>query len=227
MKIILNKFTALDYPGETAAIVFFYGCNLRCPYCYNLDCYFGRVTERTITDYKLYDFLESRKGKLSGVVFSGGEPLLSVANMELIRQIKRLGFKTKLYTNGTRPDRLAELVPYLDSVDMSIKSIPEKYPLIGGTAEAIRESVKIIKNNFTDYHFNCVIFPLLCLEQETIDGVIDLVGDFASIQNKITFSAPKLDTPVLMEYLKYPGLPWGKDYKACIEKKTKKNNITH
>jgi len=216
MKVILDKFTALDYPGETAAIVFFYGCNLKCPYCYNLDCYFKNIIENTVTYCELFDFLKSRIGKLSGIVFSGGEPLLSSANMELMRQIKSLGFKTKLYTNGMYPDRLSKMIPYLNSVDMSIKTIPERYPLIGGPSKTIRESIKVLKNNSIDYHFNVVTFPLLCSKQKTIDSIINLVKSFTLDQNKITFTAPKLDTPVLMDYLKYPGLPWGKEYRTCL-----------
>lgn len=221
MRVILNKFTLLDYPGEMAAIVFFYGCNLKCPYCYNLDCYYKRETARTYDMSAVIPFLHNRTEKLTAVVFSGGEPLLSGEAFNYLRTIKDLGFKTKLFTNGTRPDKLVEWIPYLDAVDMSIKTTPEKYPLIGDDGAGIKESIELIKHNFTDYHFNAVTFPVLCTDKETIAGIISLVGDLAVMQKRLTFIEPKLDVPVLMDEMDYAGLPWGKDYKRCLRKAPK------
>ena len=31
----VTPFTMLDFPGRTACIVWFTGCNMRCPYCHN------------------------------------------------------------------------------------------------------------------------------------------------------------------------------------------------
>ncbi|MBO4890762.1 MAG: 4Fe-4S cluster-binding domain-containing protein, partial [Lachnospiraceae bacterium] len=31
------KTTLLDYPGRVAATVFMGGCNMRCPFCHNMD----------------------------------------------------------------------------------------------------------------------------------------------------------------------------------------------
>ena len=33
---VLVKTTLVDYPGMTAGSFFLKGCNLRCPYCYNI-----------------------------------------------------------------------------------------------------------------------------------------------------------------------------------------------
>ena len=70
----LQKTSLLDYPKKIAAIVFTQGCNFRCHYCHNPEL----VTEcNKIADEKLIlDFLDTRKGKLDGVVITGGEPSL-------------------------------------------------------------------------------------------------------------------------------------------------------
>ena len=31
----LQKFSMIDYPGKTCAIIFTIACNFRCPYCHN------------------------------------------------------------------------------------------------------------------------------------------------------------------------------------------------
>ena len=36
-----QKFSSLDFPGRLCAILWFSGCNMRCPYCYNKDVVFG------------------------------------------------------------------------------------------------------------------------------------------------------------------------------------------
>jgi len=84
--------------------------------------------------------------------------------IEFIRKIKKLGFKVKLDTNGTRPDVLRQLFSekLLDFVAMDIKNHSEKY---GETAnskidmERIRLSVDLIRNSGVDYEFRTTAVP--------------------------------------------------------------------
>ena len=55
-------------------------------------------------------FLQRRQGTLEGVVISGGEPTLQEDLIRFMADIKALGYKTKLDTNGTRPEVLKELI---------------------------------------------------------------------------------------------------------------------
>ena len=58
-----------------------------------------------------FEFLNKRKGKLDGVVITGGEPTLHNKDLiEFIKKVKSLGFLVKLDTNGTHPDVLQELL---------------------------------------------------------------------------------------------------------------------
>ena len=70
----LTPFTTLDYPDKTACIAWFAGCNMRCAYCYNVPIVTGAGQ---ISYAEFIKFLDKRKGKLSGVVFSGGECTLA------------------------------------------------------------------------------------------------------------------------------------------------------
>src|SRR5215831_13783293 len=66
-----QPFSATDYPGKLAAIVFCQGCPWRCGYCHNPELIPARGgDERDFAP--ILDWLGSRRGLLDAVVFSGG-----------------------------------------------------------------------------------------------------------------------------------------------------------
>ena len=67
----IQKLTLLDYPGLVACIVFTGGCNFRCPFCHNAELVVRSPTQAQLTEKNFWDFLESRRGLLDGVVISG------------------------------------------------------------------------------------------------------------------------------------------------------------
>ncbi len=128
----ITPFTALDYPGHLAAILWFAGCNMRCPYCYNPDIVFGRG-RLELGD--ALDFLRRRRGLLEGVVLSGGEPTRFVGLPELCGAIRGLGFKIKLDTNGSRPAMIAELLEHglIDAVALDFKAPASRFADVTGS----------------------------------------------------------------------------------------------
>ena len=126
---VLVKTTLVDFPGRVAGSFFLKGCNLRCPYCYNTELITGNAGDDTINE--LFAHLEKRQGILTGIVISGGEPLLNPYTKEIILKAKELEYKVKLDTNGTLPEKLAELLEdeklRPDFVAMDIKTSPERY----------------------------------------------------------------------------------------------------
>lgn len=129
---ILIKTTLVDFPSVLSAVFFLKGCNLRCPYCQNKELVdLTQPLENPTTIEELFSHLEKRKNVLSGLVVSGGEPLLNKNTKEILKKAKLLGFKTKLDTNGTLPERLQEVLenPELraDFVALDVKTSPEKY----------------------------------------------------------------------------------------------------
>ncbi|WP_051276465.1 anaerobic ribonucleoside-triphosphate reductase activating protein [Desulfovirgula thermocuniculi] len=106
----LVRFSLSDYPGCPAAVVFTRGCNFRCPWCHNP----GLVDPaRYVPEVPLGEvlwFLERRRRFLGTVVVSGGEPTLQPDLLDFLRQLKRMGYKTKLDTNGSRPDVLRRVL---------------------------------------------------------------------------------------------------------------------
>lgn len=134
----ITPFTMLDYPGETACIAWFAGCNLRCVYCHNPNIVTGKG-DKEIDE--LLDFLKKRKGLLTGVVFSGGESTYFAGLGHLARQAKDMGYKIKLDTNGSRPDVIQSLLrdKLLDYVALDFKCLPERAEELLGTAQFVEK----------------------------------------------------------------------------------------
>lgn len=80
----------------------------------------------------MISFLESRKGLLDAVVFSGGECLLHKDIEEQIQTIKKMGFLVKVDTNGSKPEVLKSLIKQnlIDYVALDFKSTKESFHTI-------------------------------------------------------------------------------------------------
>lgn len=158
-----QKMTLLDFPGHVAATVFTGGCNLRCPFCHNA----ALVTEiDPDTLYNIDDvlsFLSSRVGLLDGVAITGGEPLLQFDIAGFIKKIKAMGYKVKLDTNGSYPDKLSEIIEekLVDYIAVDIKNSKEKYSQTVGIenfdTDKIERTAELLKNGGIDYEFRTTV----------------------------------------------------------------------
>ncbi len=158
----LQPFTVVDFPGHVACTLFTAGCNLRCPYCHNADLIIPDHPP-TISEASFLNFLETRKGLLSGVCITGGEPTLHDLT-PLLTQIKKKGYDIKLDTNGTRPERWIPWVRdnLIDYVAMDIKVPLEKYDTMGASPsdkEGITKSVAFLISHPIPYEFRTTIHP--------------------------------------------------------------------
>ncbi|MBS5570255.1 MAG: anaerobic ribonucleoside-triphosphate reductase activating protein [Clostridiales bacterium] len=154
----IQKLTLLDYPGLVACTVFTGGCNFRCPFCHNAELVVRSPTQAQLTEKNFWDFLESRRGLLDGVVISGGEPLLQDELAPFLYKVKEKGLRVKLDTNGSLPERLRALMEkgLLDCIAMDIKNSPQKYVRTAGTAvdlEAIGSSIALLLEEKIPYEF--------------------------------------------------------------------------
>lgn len=159
-----QKFSAIDFPGKFAAIVFTQGCNFRCPFCHNPELVLPKKFGPLIPEREVLKFLETRKGKLEGVEITGGEPTLQPDLKDFIKKIN-IGFLVKLDSNGSNPEVLEEVLPLVDYVAMDIKAPLEKYSQLAGVkvdTGKIMKSIDVIKNSGIEYEFrNTFVRPLL------------------------------------------------------------------
>lgn len=159
MKICgLQKTTLLDYPGHVAATVFLGGCSFRCPFCHNSGMLLNG-TPSAFTQEEVLSFLGKRRGVLDGVCVTGGEPTLHPDLEGFLQQVRELGLKVKLDTNGYQPEALGRLLRLgaVDYVAMDIKAGPDGYArsagLLGLDLGRVRESVSILMDGGTPYEF--------------------------------------------------------------------------
>ena len=161
----LQKLTLLDYPGHVSCTVFTAGCNMKCPFCHNRDLVFIPENFEFYNPENIFELLRKRQGTLDAVAITGGEPLLQPGLKDFIKEVRRLGFKVKLDTNGYYPDRLREFVSegLIDYVAMDVKAPLPKYPVTVGLPEAgfrsdeIRKSIRYLLSGAVDYEFRTTV----------------------------------------------------------------------
>lgn len=154
----LQKFSFIDYPNKTSAIVFTQGCNFRCEYCHNPELVYYNMYKVSIPEEQVFSFLETRKNQLDAVVITGGEPTLQPDLIDFIKKIKDMGYFVKLDTNGSNPKVLEKIInqKLIDFIAMDIKAPFDKYNLVCCVpvdTDNIKLSVSLIKNSGIDFLF--------------------------------------------------------------------------
>lgn len=175
----LQKLTLLDFPSKLACTVFTGGCNFRCPFCHNASLVIPSKLGAAMPTDEFFAFLEKRRGMLSGVCVSGGEPTLMFDLEEFISRIKSMGYLVKLDTNGSRPAVLKDLVAkgLVDYVAMDIKNSPDSYPKTVGVegfdVSPILESAAFLMSGAVDFEFRTTLVAGHHTERE-----IRLIGEW-------------------------------------------------
>ena len=159
----MEKLTLLDYPANTACLIFTQGCNFRCPFCHNKNLLMDTNGDGIIDENEVLDYLKKRKGLVDGICISGGEPLLQRDIESFIKKIKEIGVKVKLDTNGSNPQKLKKLIDMglIDYVAMDIKNDFSNYDKTSGVdninIENIKKSIYILENSNIEYEFRTTV----------------------------------------------------------------------
>lgn len=160
----MQKLTLLDFPGHVACTLFTKGCNIRCPFCHNASLVVRANEQRPYDNDELMGFLKKRVGILDGVAITGGEPTLMPGLEDFMAEVKELGYKLKLDTNGTRPDTLERIIDrkLVDYVAMDIKNCPEKYGVTVGFDSSydlvpIIRSKELLMEGRVDFEFRTTV----------------------------------------------------------------------
>ncbi len=175
-----QKNSFIDFPGKISAVIFFSGCNFKCPYCHNPELAMGKTVDAEHYDKnKILDFLSNRKKFLDGVVLSGGEPTLQKNLFSFCSNIKQMGFPVKLDTNGSRPDVIKKLIEnnLIDYIAMDVKTDPFNYsPIIQEKSdpEELIKSINIIINSDIKHEFRTTcVKPFI--NMEIIENISKLI----------------------------------------------------
>jgi len=203
----IQPFTLLDFPDRTACIAFLPGCNFRCGYCHNpefvLPDMIQKIRDSFVDEETFFSFLEKRKGKLDGVVVSGGEPTIWQELPMFLNKIKERGFLVKLDTNGNNPAMLRSLLELglVDYVAMDLKTDPERYPEVAGACarpENIRESISLLMHANIPSEFRCTLIQELH-PKETLEAMAAAIRGSERVYLQIFRAGHTLD-PAFSQY---------------------------
>ena len=142
----IEPMSLCDWPGRLTAVLFFAGCNLRCPHCHNAALAFAPKPGAPLAEKAVRRFVETRRRWLDGLVVTGGEPTLTPGMPALVAAIAASGLPVKVDSNGLRPDVLATLLDSHPDIYLAVdvKAPFAKYPLVtGGLAQAFEAAERL------------------------------------------------------------------------------------
>lgn len=166
----VTPFTATDFPGLLAAVVFVQGCPWRCGYCHNTHLQ-PRTRHAAVNWQDVMDLVSRRVGLIDGVVFSGGEPTSDPALAHAIGDVRKLGFKVGMHSAGTHPRRFERVLPLLDWVGFDVKAPFEAYERVTrvrDSGEPARRSLEALLASGVDFECRTTAHPSLLSEQDLL-----------------------------------------------------------
>jgi len=186
----MTEFSTVDYPGKPCAVVFLCGCPFHCPWCHSPELALAdskacdETRSDTIVDRLKQNFL------ISAVTITGGEPLMQLQLINLLRAIKtETKLLTKIDSNCFFPEQLEKALPLLDSISTDIKApFNEKYGVAVGRQDwkNVVEQVKKSHEILQDYK---VKNPNFLIEVRTtiVPDLIDNMKDIEQIARQVAY----------------------------------------
>lgn len=154
----------LDFPGRVAALVFYGGCNLTCPFCHNPALVLEPHTVPDLNPDELLDELRARQPFIDGVVVSGGEPTIDPQLPVFLEHLKRLNLAVKLDTNGLAPQVVQQLLAekLIDFLAIDLKTSLQCYPQLHCRPvdpQALLTTVELVMHSAIPVEFRTTCVP--------------------------------------------------------------------
>jgi pyruvate formate lyase activating enzyme len=198
-RVAYIKTSLIDFPGRLASVLFLPGCNFRCPYCHNAELVqrgpssaskvegdlVPRDKNELVAMGEFLEFLDRRKSLITGVVISGGEPLLYEETPRIAAAIRERGLAVKLDTNGSFPDRIAPVGP--DYVALDFKTSSASYgrvaPDIPGAGDKVLDSLAYLRSSGRPFEVRITCAPGILGPSELGEMALSLeAGDDVVLQ---------------------------------------------
>lgn len=160
----IQKSSLVDYPGLVSCVLFVPGCNYDCFFCHNRSLFDG--PHEILDSEKIRSFLKRRAGLLDAVVVTGGEPTLQSGLIETMLDLRSLGYRVKLDTNGSNPSVVSDVLRSgaCNYFAVDYKAPAERYPEICGpnaSAEAVRETIGLLLKGGVPFEIRTTVIPQL------------------------------------------------------------------
>ncbi|MCX8095034.1 MAG: radical SAM protein [Caldisericia bacterium] len=171
-----------EWDGKGATILYLGGCNFRCPYCNQRDLVLNPSLLPDIPYEEIRNFLLSNRKWIEVVVINGGEPFLNPSLLPLLQDLKKLGFLTKVLTNGSNEALIRKLLPTklidLLSIDIKAPINESKYKEVAKVSidlRNIKNLLLFLKNSSFDYEISVTPHPST-MSEEDFEEIIDNIG---------------------------------------------------
>ena len=202
----IQKFSLINYPKKTAAVIFTQGCRFLCHYCHNPELVLDDKFQKPLDEKEILDFLKKRQNQLDAVVISGGEPTLQKDLPSFIKKLKDLNYLVKLDTNGINPKIIKNLIDQnlLDYIAMDLKAPLDKYPKVTNIdlgVNLIQESIDLIMSSKIEYEFRTTLVKNLHTKED-ISKMAKLIKN-ASLYILQKFRAQVTLNPAFSKYLPF------------------------
>ncbi|MBW2998578.1 anaerobic ribonucleoside-triphosphate reductase activating protein [Candidatus Woesearchaeota archaeon] len=194
-----QKISLKDYQGNVSSIIYSLGCNFKCGYCHNPDLLNNKSK---FSEEEILDFLNQRKDMLDAVVITGGEPTIHHDLKDFLEKIKELDLKIKLYTNGSTPDVVKDLLNsrLIDAVSMDYKCPLDSYHSFVdfSDVEKVKETRDFLIEYDGDYEFRITL-----VEELFNDGILEQIAKELKSAKKIILQKFRNDIVLDKEFEKY------------------------
>jgi pyruvate formate lyase activating enzyme len=162
----ITKSSLIDYPGKISIVLYTPGCNYNCFYCHNRTIIEEIHDEVSLDEIK--ELLDKRIGLIDAVVITGGEPTLHKDLIEFLTEIKKLGYLTKLDTNGSNPEIIKKCIEnkIVDYYAIDYKAPKDRYQEItdsNADALSVLKSINILMENNQNFEVRTTVIPQLTL----------------------------------------------------------------
>ncbi|SNR67548.1 pyruvate formate lyase activating enzyme [Humidesulfovibrio mexicanus] len=166
----LLPLSTIDWPDRLSAVVFCQGCAWNCPYCHNAALRPFGPGDRTWDS--VAQWLDTRRGLLEAVVFSGGEPLLQPGLADAMAQVRDMGYAVGLHTSGMATQAMARVLPLAHWVGMDIKAPARLYERVTGvaaSADAAWASLALLRKSGVAFELRTTWHPQVLTEHDLLE----------------------------------------------------------
>jgi pyruvate formate lyase activating enzyme len=117
------------YPGSYIFSIGTWGCNFACRFCQNWQIAQDKPDTRELTPAKAVETAAGAGPRNIGIAYTYSEPSVWYEFvLDTARLARDHGLKNVLVTNGfINPEPLAELLPYIDALNIDVKAFNEKF----------------------------------------------------------------------------------------------------
>ncbi len=174
--------------GKDSLLIYFCGCDFRCPYCYNREILeFSSEFLVKVSEIKS----SIRRSGSGSVHFAGAEPCLQRDPLSILSgYAKSQGKMTILHTNGSRPEVLSQLLrkELFDKVIIDIKApfdetfqkATRSATYFKGSSEimgSVRSSIRLLSDSDVDVEARTTIVPSLLYRKEDVIRIAGIIND--------------------------------------------------